>query len=388
MNGKRIGDFSIAIAAGFAAPLAVIAPNALAPLMIVAGLGALFAKRWPARPWLFGFGAFLAFALLSLLWTIDAAEGFDGWVRITLGAVLGLALVGAAATLDETARSRVARWLAIGMFGAIALLAMQLVSQRLFDYEGSIAGLWYGPETNFWALFNRSVAVLAILLPLAAMAAYRTFGRAAALGLLAAGIFIVLNFNSQGAEYALVAATLAAIVVVLLPKRGAFLLSTLLAVGVLAAPIIASAPQFDALAQRRDISASVFHRAAIWSFAADRIFEKPAFGWGMHASRAIPGAKRQFAPGAELMPLHPHNAALQLWLELGLAGAIAGAALMLALGRRIRGDAPTRAALAATLVAAVVIAGVGYGLWQGWWMAALWIIAALAAALASNRNGC
>ncbi|MBN9495489.1 MAG: O-antigen ligase family protein [Alphaproteobacteria bacterium] len=388
MNGKRIGDFSIAIAAGFAAPLAVIAPNALAPLMIVAGLGALFAKRWPARPWLIGVGAFLAFALLSLLWTIDAAEGFDGWVRITFGAVLGLALVGTAASLDEAARSRIARWLAIGMFSAIVLLAMQFVSQRLVDYEGSIAGLWYGPDTNFWALFNRSVATLAILLPLAAMAAYRTFGRAAALGLLAAGIFIVLNFNSQGAEYALVAATLAAIFVALLPKRGAFLLSALLAVGVLAAPLIASAPQFDALAQRRDISPSVFHRAAIWSFAAERIFEKPAFGWGMHASRAIPGAKRQFAPGAELMPLHPHNAALQLWLELGLSGAFAGAALMLALGRRIRGDAPTRAALAATLGAAVVIAGVGYGLWQGWWMAALWIIVALAAALASKRDGC
>jgi exopolysaccharide production protein ExoQ len=388
VNGKRIGDFSIAIAAGFAAPLAVIAPNALAPLMIIAGLGALSAKRWPERPWLIGFGAFLAFALLSLLWTIDATEGFDGWVRITLGAVLGLALVGTAASLDETARSRVARWLAIGTVVAIVLLAMQLASQRFLGFENSFASRWHGPDTNFWALFNRSVAILAILVPLASLAVFRLYGRNAALALLAAGIAIVFNFNSQGAELGIAAAFGAAIGVTLLPKRGAAILTVALAAGILAAPLVASAPQFDALSQRRDISVSVYHRAAIWSFAADRIFEKPAFGWGMHASRNMPDAKRQFARGAELLPLHPHNAPLQLWLELGLAGAIGAAALMLALGRRIRGDAPTRAALAGTLCAAFAIACVGYGIWQGWWMGALWIIAALAAALASKRDGC
>lgn len=385
MNRDRIGSHSVALAAGCAAPLAVVAPNGLGPLLIVAGIGALLARRLPPRPWLLGFGAFLGYALLSLIWTIDVAEGLDGWVRITLGAAFGLALIGAGASLDETGRARVARWLAIGTTIAIALLAVQLASQRVFGFNDSFASRWYGPDTNLWALFNRSVAILAIIAPLAALAAYRAYGRFAALALALAAIVCVYNFNSQGAELAVATGIGGALFVAIFAKRGAAILAAALAAGILAAPLVASAPQFDDLSQRRDVSVSVYHRAAIWSFAAERILEKPAFGWGMHASRAIPGAKAQFRPGAELMPLHPHNAPLQLWLELGLVGAFGAAALMLALGRRIRGDAATRAALAGSLVAAFAVACVGYGIWQGWWMGALWIFAAVGAALAPSK---
>ena len=41
---------------------------------------------------------------------------------------------------------------------------------------------------------------------------------------------------------------------------------------------------------------------------------------------------RATLPSAELLPLHPHNGALQLWLELGLPGALLGAALAVLLG--------------------------------------------------------
>jgi exopolysaccharide production protein ExoQ len=88
------------------------------------------------------------------------------------------------------------------------------------------------------------------------------------------------------------------------------------------------------------------------------------------------------------MPLHPHNFALQLWLELGLIGALAGAVGLAFLARKLGGDRATRAALAGALCASVAIGSVGYGLWQGWWMAALWLLLALAAALARNRDRC
>ena len=382
MNRSRIGATSIALIAALAAPSAVLAPNALGVLLIVGGIGGLIAWRLPARGWLLGFGAFLAYVLLTLLWAIDAAEGFDGWVRISLGAVFGLAMAGNAASLGETDRRRVERWLVFGTAAAIALLLAQLASQQIFGFDDSFASRWHGPDTNLWALFNRPVGVLAILLPLGVLAAYRVYGARAAIALLAAGVFCVANFNSMGAELAVAAGAGAAIFAAIFAKRGATILTVALAAGILTAPLIASAPQFDALAQRRDVSVSVYHRAAIWSFAAEKILEKPAFGWGMHASRTMPEGKVQFSPGAELLPLHPHNAALQIWLELGLVGAIAAAAAMLALGRRIRGDRFTRAGLAGALVAAFAVGSVGYGIWQGWWMGALWIVVALGAALA------
>lgn len=387
MNRSRIGAYSVALVAGCAAPLAVVAPNGLGPLLVVAGLGALFARQLPPHPWLLGFGTFLTYALLTLLWTIDAAEGLDGWVRITLGAAFGLALIGTATAMDERDRVRVEKALVAGMLIAFAILCLQLASERIWSRSESLASLWHGPDTNFWALFNRSAAAMAILLPLGALAAFRRFGLVVAVIVVAIGIYLVMNFNSRAAELALLAGAGAALLCAAW-RRGNRLVGLASAAAVLLAPFIANLPIFDELAGRQDLSSSVYHRSAIWSFAAERIFEKPIFGWGMHASRAIPGAKTQFLPGAELMPLHPHNAPLQLWLELGIVGAFGVAALILALGQRIRGNAITRAALAGSLVAAFVVASVGYGIWQGWWMGALWIVATLGATLAPNRDGC
>ena len=36
----------------------------------------------------------------------------------------------------------------------------------------------------------------------------------------------------------------------------------------------------------------------------------------------IPGGKDPIRPGQSWMPLHPHNAALQFWLELGVPGTV------------------------------------------------------------------
>jgi O-antigen ligase len=295
-----------------------------------------------------------------------------------------LALIGAARTLADPAR--VETWLVRGMLAGMALLFAQLASEWAWSREASLAALWHGPDTNFWALFNRPVAVLAILLPLACLAAWRRHGGLAALAMFAGAAFLIVNFNSRGAELAL-AAGLAGAALVAIFARGRTILALGLAGFVLAAPAIAALPVFDRMAEARTGGSSIFHRAAIWSFAADRIAEKPALGWGLHASRAIPEAKHQFAPGAELMPLHPHNFALQLWLELGLIGAFAGAAALMLLARNIGGGRATRAALAGALCAAFAVGSVGYGLWQGWWMGALWQLLALGAALANRRDG-
>lgn len=384
---ERAGALALTLAGGLAAPLAVLAPNALAPLLIVCGALALFARAWPARRVVLGAGAFLAFALLSLAWTIDAREALDGWLRIAGSAALGLALLGAALALDDDARARVESWLVRGTLAGMALLFAQLVSEWMWTREASLAAMWHGPETNFWALFNRSAAILALLLPLVCLAAFRRLGAVPALAMLALAAYLIFNFNSRGAELALVAG-LAGGILVAAVARARTVLALAMAGFVLAAPLIGALPVFDRMVETRAGGSSIFHRAAIWSFAADRIAEKPALGWGLHASRTMPEAKRQFAPGAELMPLHPHNFALQLWLELGLIGALAGAGGLAFLARKLGGDRATRAALAGTLCAAVAIGSVGYGLWQGWWMAALWLLLALAAALAPNRDRC
>jgi O-antigen ligase len=84
----------------------------------------------------------------------------------------------------------------------------------------------------------------------------------------------------------------------------------------------------------------------------------------------------------EQMPLHPHNAALQIWLEAGgIGAALTSLFVLLALSTAARRWPLSRPGAAASLsfaVAALLIAGLSYGIWQTWWLATLWLGAALA----------
>jgi O-antigen ligase len=101
----------------------------------------------------------------------------------------------------------------------------------------------------------------------------------------------------------------------------------------------------------RLVPASWDARLNIWTFAADHIQSHPFRGWGLDASRT-------FGPA---IPLHTHNAQLQLWLELGAIGAaLAGVFFCwLAYGVvRLSQRSRTEAAMAAAaLVSYLVIGG-------------------------------
>jgi len=125
----------------------------------------------------------------------------------------------------------------------------------------------------------------------------------------------------------------------------------------------------------------------IWQFAAQRLMEAPTIGWGLDAARNLPGGKDiievplgggRVAKG-EIMPLHPHNGPLQVWLELGAIGAVLLATTLALAVRRLYARARDGAAvLAATAwgLTATIIACLSYGLWQSWWLGALWLSAA------------
>ena len=116
---------------------------------------------------------------------------------------------------------------------------------------------------------------------------------------------------------------------------------------------------------------SVQHRLEIWSFAGARNAERPLLGWGLDASRAIPGGTAPTDLGVPYLPLHPHNVTLQIWLELGIPGAallaLFGVRLWLALGAAAW-PRPYAAAVVGSLVAAFTVSLGSYGLWQEWWI--------------------
>jgi O-antigen ligase len=128
---------------------------------------------------------------------------------------------------------------------------------------------------------------------------------------------------------------------------------------------------------------SFIHRLLIWDFTLERIAERPLLGWGLDTSRAVPGGtdKRPIhyvVPWSEKpithpdqnLPLHPHNAALQIWLELGFLGAIVA---MLAVWTLLRTQllSSRSGPMAGYIVCAMAIYCVAFGLMQSWWLALL-----------------
>jgi hypothetical protein len=137
---------------------------------------------------------------------------------------------------------------------------------------------------------------------------------------------------------------------------------------------------------KTDLLPSWAARIDIWSFAVSRALEKPIWGWGYEASR-------QFDP---IIPNHPHDMALQAWLELGIPGLVLLGAFWFWLywNMSIRGEvsediapsvglhaldakvnaAPTEGNLAvrfrpylmAQATCFLVIGTISYGLWRAW----------------------
>jgi O-antigen ligase len=111
------------------------------------------------------------------------------------------------------------------------------------------------------------------------------------------------------------------------------------------------------------LGASWDARLDIWSFTATKILQQPLWGWGLDASRSFGTA----------IPLHPHNAALQVWLELGVVGAVLMATAWLFLLKLIsdlvRVDRRLAAVAAASASAYLIIGAVSFGVWQEWWLA-------------------
>jgi O-antigen ligase len=150
------------------------------------------------------------------------------------------------------------------------------------------------------------------------------------------------------------------------------------------------------------VRTSVYHRLEIWQFVAERISQRPLLGWGLEASRTLPGAQEPIDIGDDAssksdikpptlirMPLHPHNGFLQLWLELGVVGVTIASVLLIQLLAAIRRSTLSPIELApsfAVVASALVVLSLSYGIWQSWWQSTLWLTAGIIASLSLQGN--
>jgi O-antigen ligase len=355
-------------------PVLALASHGLAPLEAVAGLFALGLARRRAAPWRDLAAPAALFAGLVLWGAVSAAWAPVPWRSLLIAFRLaglfaaGLALAAAAGVVAEPAR--LVRCFLVGVALGIVILAVERATGGLLTRPFFVRG-FVAPQ------LNQASDTLSILALPAAATLYCWRRRALAAVLLLASAATIYGLVGTAAQ----ASFAVALVIALLCYRWRRPLARLAAV--LSILVVAAAPLgFPKLAgieplmrTAEEAKSSVSHRLLIWSFAGERIAEKPLFGWGLDSSRAIPGGQEWIRPGEPWLPLHPHNLPLQLWLELGVPGAVLGALIAARLWTALAAaDWPRlfAAACAGGLAAAASEALATYGAWEEWWIGTLW----------------
>lgn len=351
---------------------------------------ALLARRRAHAPFLCAVGGILLCLILwggiTLSWSIVPDEGLKRLTRLPPLLALGVLALAIAVRADPLTRWTAARAVRGGV--VVGVVTLILLSLNRYFVNGAFD---FGVEEVMGAdLLNYTVGGTCIAgLALILLAReiddgkhVRALAGAALVGLIVAATQSTTALVAYGIG---VSAFLAAIA---LPRVTGPAIAVAIPVAILAAPWLPD-PPFSLL---KELSSSGLHRAAIWHFTIDRIHEAQFLGWGLDSARDLPGG-RELVPDnffgykvrwvpqwhqlmqletAELLPLHPHNNSLQVWLELGFPGAVLFAALhggaaVLIIRDRGRGRAQ-KAGLLAVLCYLFVVASASFGVWQSWWV--------------------
>jgi O-antigen ligase len=122
------------------------------------------------------------------------------------------------------------------------------------------------------------------------------------------------------------------------------------------------------------------NRMEIWDTVSRYALQSPWHGFGIDATRAVPAFDTQQIYQNDAQLPHPHNFAVQLWMEFGVIGALYAAGLLTAMLRFLmKQDSRARQRIALpTLIGCLSVAAMTFSLWQGWWLGLLFLAAALA----------
>ncbi len=353
--------------------VAYIGSKAFAPIVAVAGLAcvAVAVRRMRLTPILMALTALLAWALLSLLWSpvhpphnlarYKDLEDFTA-LKLALQLPLYLAFVVAAGRVSAAGARRALTGLAIGLLVVgVILLVEAMRGQTLYLWLRQALG-----ETFRSDLARRNVARAAypMALLLGPSVLVLSGRRLAAAALAVVTLVGSLLLNVDAPLVAVIVGAAAWALVVFGGRLGVLALATGAAGYFALAPIGVRLASLASHGQALGVGKESWGaRAQIWTYASDRIFQKPLIGWGLDASRVF----------VDHIPLHPHDASLQLWLELGAPGAALAALIAViafgALEPLRRRDPQLAGAAAAAGAAYLVIGALSFGVWQEWWLA-------------------
>ena len=321
---------------------------------------------------------FVILAACSVAWSYSADVTLDKLPRTAAIAVLGILFVAALNGLDDRARKTVICCFVSGVAAALFFVVIERFTGGVFIR----ASLAETSPNGFLNQFNRPLSILSIFIWPATIKLAQIRCRYGVAAVVATFVML-LAFQTGAAIAAVALGALACACVYIAPRIATLAIGSVIAASIILAPTIQGAlPPPKQIFETLDLPRSAYHRLLIWQFAAARIEERPILGWGFNGSREIPGGKDNLDASEAALPLHPHNAAMQWRLELGILGALFGAGLFVtateSARRRAKGRIEQAGAVAA-VTSAFTIAMLSFGIWQSWWMSGLYLVAGFTA---------
>lgn len=316
-------------------PLAIAC--ALALFMMAAKDGKLGAiARIDRFLWL-GLGGYLVTALIS------SVLG-DTWMAAftSLAKLLGLSLIAIILIPLHTRLTTIdIRWIACVLIAAVTLTLLWMGVFIVIDtmkHSGADATAldaqyreWIGLYGYFWFKPATTVAVVSALI--AGIFLHRNGHRLPAIFLAASSAAFCYWISSRTALYGMLIALALGVIYHVMGRYRLRITLLALAIAFALPPAINtlgfSPDRISAhLSRASSGSNSIVYRLHIWEFVVDKITEKPFLGYGAGASKRLGTddvgtlQDKKFGELGEPIPVHPHNAILQVWLEFGFAGAL------------------------------------------------------------------
>jgi exopolysaccharide production protein ExoQ len=387
--------YVFAITAVLVMPFAIFMPKSLTPLFILTAIFALGLEfralnAFEKVPKIFAVltAISIMFFALSWLWSISPHETLRLILPIAGLFFLGITTVTSGLSLSISERQFVWRAIVLGSAVSFIILLIEIFSPlAIINFFYSIFKGFEIPIDYTYKNVFRSGANIAALIVFPAVAIlWRNGKHSFAVGLMLLSV-VTLSFSEAGSGFLALLIGLTAIALTyILGRYIRVFFSTALVICTLILPIVVSVlPSAGEIEERYpDLPNSVYPRIFIWQSSALFISQAPILGKGFNSSRAIskPEDRVEFSTkgndqrGSVPIPLHPHSAILQIWLELGLVGIGLFLALLLTLIKRIDETIPSRSMRAmayGSFFSTFTIANISYGIWQNWWVSALWL---------------
>lgn len=403
---RHANFFAFLLASALIVPIALFAPLGMAVLAVITGCVfvcvAYSNEAWrnlPRLPIALILSA-CAWGLLSAAWSMDPMQSLKGAAKLMGSALFGLAGIAAVHSLDQRQQRRVIQTLFLSALAGAVLLTIESVTAN--GISALIAQMRDLTVTGRTEMKRGATTLVLVSGPIMIM--LRNQGRKL-LAVLPAVICltITMEFDGLSSRAACLLYSVCGLAVWVFGQRTRSIISIAFVIAAFSLPVAIShlPPPQESFQAWKWMPNSAHHRLTIWSFTVSNALDKPIIGWGMDSSRWLPGSDidvqvwrvdeqgHQIAGQLETqLPLHPHNALLQWWLELGIPGCLLLGGTVVWLLRSAARNAPLfmQAALVATIVAGLVVSMVSYGFWQSWWQSTMWIVASLTYLSFKQRN--